>query len=427
MDPARRHRIRPLPLAAVLAGGLLLAGAGGAAGGDGRAGACAVPGAWIDPADGSAIAHDRLIADMAARPVVLLGEHHDDAGHHRWQLHTLAALHGRRPDMAIGFEAFPRRVQPVLDRWVAGELSADAFLADAGWAEVWGFDADLYLPLFEFARLHRVPMLALNVERDLVARVGREGFDAVPPGDREGVSKPAPPPDAYIRSLARVYDDKKRPHRPPSGDTVPGTQEADRSDIAETLADPAFRRFVDAQLTWDRAMAEAIVGARAAEGAPLVVGILGQGHVEHRWGVPHQLADLGIPDAAVLLPVAPSEDCAGVPPDLADAVFTVPPAGDPPPPGPRLGVMIETVSGGGDGSAGARVIEVVPGGVAEATGIEAGDIIVEAAGRPIAKSGDLIATVRQQSPGTWLPLKVQRDGATVDRVARFPPNPAEPQ
>ena len=83
--------------------------------------------------------------------------------------------------------------------------------------------------------------------------------------------------------------------------------------------------------------------------------------------------------------------------------------------------MIETVSGGGDGSAGARVIEVVPGGVAEATGIEAGDVIVEAAGRPIAKSGDLIATVRQQSPGTWLPLKVQRDGATVDRVARFPP------
>jgi hypothetical protein len=37
---------------------------------------------------------------------------------------------------------------------VAGELSADAFLADAGWAEVWGFDAELYLPLFEFARLH---------------------------------------------------------------------------------------------------------------------------------------------------------------------------------------------------------------------------------------------------------------------------------
>jgi hypothetical protein len=193
------------------------------------------------------------------------------------------------------------------------------------------------------------------------------------------------------------------------------------------LADPAFRRFVEAQLTWDRAMAEAIAGARTAESAPLVVGILGQGHVEHRWGVPHQLADLGIPDAAVLLPVAPPEDCAGVPPDLADAVFTVPSAGDPPPPGPRLGVMIETVSGGGDGSAGARVIEVVPGGVAEATGIEAGDIIVEAAGVPIAKSGDLIATVRQQSPGTWLPLKVQRDGATVDRVARFPPNPAEPQ
>jgi hypothetical protein len=202
---------------------------------------------------------------------------------------------------------------------------------------------------------------------------------------------------------------------------VPGTQEADRSDIAETLADPAFRRFVDAQLTWDRAMAEAIAGARRAESAPLVVGILGRGHVEHRWGVPHQLADLGIPDAAVLLPVATSEECAGLVPDLADAVFMVPPTGDAPPPGPRLGVMIESVSGGG-----ARVMEVVPGGVAEATGIEPGDVIVEAAGLPTADTGDLIATVKRQAPGTWLPLKIQRDGATLDRVARFPPRPAGP-
>jgi S1-C subfamily serine protease len=88
--------------------------------------------------------------------------------------------------------------------------------------------------------------------------------------------------------------------------------------------------------------------------------------------------------------------------------------------------MIETVSGGGDGSAGARVIEVVPGGVAEATGIEAGDVIIEAAGVPIAGTGDLIATVKRQAPGTWLPLKIQRDGATLDRVARFPPRPSAP-
>ncbi len=191
--------------------------------------------------------------------------------------------------------------------------------------------------------------------------------------------------------------------------------------MAEILADPAFQRFVEAQQTWDRAMAEAIAGARNADEAALVVGILGRGHLEHRWGVPHQLADLGIGDSAVLLPVELSDDCAGVSPNLADAVFAMPAASDPRPQGPRLGVMIETADGG------ARVTKVLPDSVAMATGIEAGDVIVEAAGLPIGGGGDLIATVKRQAPGTWLPLTIRRASATIDRVARFPPRPAEPR
>lgn len=370
---------------------------------------CIMPGIWIAPASRSVLAHDRLMADMATRPVVLLGEQHDNAEHHRWQLHTLAALHGRHPNMVIGFEAFPRRVQPVLERWVSGELTSDAFLEEVEWDKVWGFDAGLYMPLFHFARQHRVPILALNVERGLVSKVGRDGFDAVPPGYREGVSQPAPPSSAYRQSLARVFGHKiQRDGSPPR-----------QGEMAEILADPAFQRFVEAQLTWDRAMAEAMAGARNADEAALVVGILGRGHVEHRWGVPRQLADLGIGDAAVLLPAELSNDCAGVAPDLADAVFTVPAASDPRHQGPRLGVMIETADGG------ARVTQVMPDSVAEATGIEAGDVIVEAAGLPIAGAGDLIATVKRQAPGTWLPLTIRRTDATIDRVARFPPRPAE--
>ena len=40
----------------------------------------------------------------------------------------------------IGFEAFPRRVQPVLERWVAGQLSESEFLAQSDWRNVWRFD-----------------------------------------------------------------------------------------------------------------------------------------------------------------------------------------------------------------------------------------------------------------------------------------------
>ncbi len=227
MGRARQNRTLLLA-AALLLGAISAAAAASASVGvnanDDGAAACATAGAWIDPADRDRLDHVRLLADLALRPVVLLGERHDSAEHHRWQLHTLAALHGRHPDMVIGFETFPRRLQPVLDRWVTGDLTSEAFLEAAEWSTVWGFDAALYLPLFHFARQHGVPMLALNVDRSLIARVGREGFAAIPPEDREGVSPPAPPSPAYRQSLARVFAYKKQ---------LPG-------DGSEALSDPAF-------------------------------------------------------------------------------------------------------------------------------------------------------------------------------------------
>jgi uncharacterized iron-regulated protein len=111
---------------------------------------------------------------------VLLGEQHDEPDHHQWQLQTLSALHAVRPVTAIGFESFPRRIQPVLDAWVAGELSPKQFLERSEWEKVWSFPAELYMPIFEFARVNRIPMVALNVERSLTKAVSDKGWDAVP-------------------------------------------------------------------------------------------------------------------------------------------------------------------------------------------------------------------------------------------------------
>ena len=77
-------------------------------------------GTWVDP--GSNEQRDDAVVALAKRGVVLLGESHDQPEHHRWQLHTIAALFSHRPDIVLGFEMFPRRVQPVLDRWSKGEL-----------------------------------------------------------------------------------------------------------------------------------------------------------------------------------------------------------------------------------------------------------------------------------------------------------------
>ena len=371
--------------------------------------ACVPAGAWVDAASGETVAGADVLAQAARRAVVLLGEAHDNADHHRWQLQTVAALHARGGAMVLGFESFPRRVQPVLDRWVAGGLDEAAFLDAVGWDRVWGMDPTLYMPLFHFARINRVPMVALNVERALIERIREVGWAGVEAAGREGVSDPATPGRAYRDWLMEVYREHlvRRAHG--------GDQEAQ----GEVAADDAeFGRFVDAQLAWDRAMAEALAAAADRPERPLVVGIVGSGHLENRWGVPHQLAALGRPGAAVLLPWDRGRDCADLAAGLADAVFGL----DAPrvahaPDGPRLGVTIRSDDGG------LRVIEVAPGSIAAATGVRTDDLIVAAAGVALAEPADLVAVVRRQAPGTWLPLVLERDGAALELVARFPAAP----
>jgi hypothetical protein len=360
------------------------------------------PGSWLDPAAGTVRPHDAVMASAAARGVVLLGETHDNAEHHRWQLSTLAGLLAERPDMVIGFEAFPRRVQPVLDRWVAGELTEEAFLEAVEWRRVWGYDPGLYMPLLHFARQHRLPVVALNVERAFVGRVGREGWAAIPATEREGLGDPAPAADAYLDRLGASWLGH--------GPRRPGPE----PDAAAMRDDPAFRRFVDAQLTWDRAMAEALAGARTRPGEPLVVGIIGSEHLRHRYGVPHQLAALGIADPAVLLPHDRAQGCTSLEAGEADAVFVLDPPAMAEAPRPRLGVRLGSEAGE------VRAVEVMPGSVAEAGGVLAGDTILEAAGVAIRESADLVAIVQGLTPGTWLPLLLRRDGRTIEAVAKFP-------
>src|SRR5882757_8365689 len=409
----RSSRLRTVVLSAslvVAATGLCRAQANSSVSPTQAASACAAYGGWIDVKTGQPIDRGALFRDLVAKTaVVLLGESHTDADHHRWQLHTLAGLHGRGGKLVIGFEAFPRRLQSVLGDWVEGKLTDEAFLKASEWRQVWGYDAALYMPLFQFARLHRIPMIALNVERKLVARVGREGWEAVPESEREGLSNPAPASPAYQRELARIYLLKKT--MPPGavgplpGAWEPHMPEPDEAALAEAMKEPEFKRFVEAQLTWDGAMAQALAGARREFSDATIVGVLGSGHVADGHGVPHQLKDLGVTNLTTLIPESVDTACKLVGTSYADIVFTLPPTDKTSAPErPRLGVLLAQ----GDGAP--RVNKVAGGSVAEAAGLQAGDHVVRAAGLETRKPDDLVDIVGRQAPGTWLPLSIRRDG-----------------
>ncbi|TDB02949.1 ChaN family lipoprotein [Halomonas marinisediminis] len=352
------------------------------------AGECPRPGEW--QRGGVAVPADALMRELASQRVVLLGEQHERLAHHRWQLHTLAALHAHQPAMAIGLEMLPRKAQPALDAWVAGELNEAAFLSTSDWHEAWGYDPDLYLPILHFARMNRIPLVALNVTPELRRRLSTQGWEKVASEERHGLTPPATPPPDYVGLLTELYASH------PSELDTPG----------------GLERFIDAQLVWDRAMAEGL--ASAAERVPLVVGLIGEGHLKHDHGVPHQLEDLGLDSHRTLLAWSTRHDC---PPSegVADVLFGL---GDESPYEPaaplRLGVLILP------DEAGVRVARVEADSVAADSGLREGDIITAAAGREVVAPGELIARVSRQAPGTLLPLTIKRNGEAREILARFP-------
>jgi uncharacterized iron-regulated protein len=364
--------------------------------------ACPAPGTWVLPGAGGArpVAAREVIAGALAASVVLLGETHDDAEHHRWQLQVLAALHAQRRDLVLALEMFPRRVQPVLERWVAGELGTTEFLRLSDWQRVWGHDPEPYLPIFHFARMNRIPMLAINVDRELVRQVRRHGWDAVPAPLREGLSRPAPPSPEYVRVLKEVY----------AAHPVAGTADAGTG----------FSRFVEAQTVWDRAMAEALAPLARAARPPLLVVLAGSGHVRYGHGIEHQLRDLGIGRVYSMLPLDLPAGCEDTQrPAVADALFAIAPPRDARRAAdarhrPRLGVQLTATDDG------VRIAEVAAGSLAESSGLRAGDLIVTLAGRPIATVHEVGAGVRAQPDGTWLPLGVRRDSRTIEVIVKFP-------
>lgn len=369
---------------------------------------CLSPSAWtsLEQQTPGAISAAKVMDEMAKRDVVLLGEYHDDADHHRWQLQVLSDLYLLRPDMVIGFEMFPRRVQPALDRWVAGELTVKQFLEQSDWSKVWNTSPELYLPLFQFARLNRIPMIALNVENALNKAVREKGWDAVPDSQREGLGKPAAPSDDYRNFLLEIY----RMHLAAHG----------KAQDKVRASDPGFRRFVESQTTWDRAMAEALAQrARPAQAsaAPLVVGIIGAGHVRFGRGVAHQLRDLGIRNVGALLAVEHDADCKEIRNGLASAVFTLPPQAQEKQAPPRLGVRLD------DSGDAVRIVDVSAGSLAEQTGLKADDRLLEVGGAPVKAAAQVAQAVRSQPAGTWLPIRIRRGAEALDIVVKFPVNP----
>lgn len=119
---------------------------------------------------------ESMLADLARADVVFLGEQHDDPSTHRLELAVLEGLTRRHVALVVGVEMFERDVQPLVDQYLAGTISEDAFLAAS---RPWPRYATDYRPLIEFAKAHQIPVVASNVPRRIASDVSKTGLSMV--------------------------------------------------------------------------------------------------------------------------------------------------------------------------------------------------------------------------------------------------------
>ncbi len=120
----------------------------------------------------------RLADAMRSRPIVLLGEVHDNAEQHALRAQALRELlaSGARP--ALLMEQFDRERQTEIDKAMAqAGATADDVIKAAGAQDV-GWAWPLYRPFIALALKYRLPLVAANVSRADARRVSQEGLSA---------------------------------------------------------------------------------------------------------------------------------------------------------------------------------------------------------------------------------------------------------
>lgn len=256
-------------------------------------------GTWISPKENRVLSKEEIYKKIDQNRVILIGETHTNFEIHRWQLAILSGIYSRSPKVAVGFEMFPRRLDPILNKWVEGKLSKEEFLIQSEWDMVWKYDSNLYMPIFDFCRQNRIPMLGINCRRDLVTRVGKEGWEAIPIEERDGLTPAKPASQGYYDYLHSIMSHM--------GGQMPQKF--------------SMEHFIRAQQTWDRAFACNIAKALEEEPDLKIVGIIGKGHLEYGHGVPYQLEDLGIDDVLVFIPSFEEEVDEGKIANIGDGLF----------------------------------------------------------------------------------------------------------
>ncbi len=233
-----------------------------------------------------------VLGKISPPHMVLVGEQHDRISHHRAQLEVIQLLHEAGLKVAVGLEMFRRDNQWALDRWVAGDMDEIRFKEI--YYDNWNYDWSAYGMIFRYARENRIPLIGLNVSREITRKVSREGFDSLSEEQVGALGDvTCRVDDAYMEYIRKAYG-------------------------AHGHGNLDFEFFCEAQMVWDNVMAVNALDYLKRHDDAVVVILTGVGHAQ-KAAVPAQIHRRSEVPVTVFLPEAPgSLDSEKVQPSDAD-------------------------------------------------------------------------------------------------------------
>ncbi len=334
-----------------------------------------VPGSFFD-SQGKPLTESALLHSIKNKDFILIGESHDNPCDHHTQARVIELMAMEGQKYVLGLEMVSVERQEILGMFNEGFINVDQLPDMLQWQDHWGYDFELYRPIFDKARAYLIPVKALNLPSHVTRNISHHGLDNLPPEDKEYLpEKLIEPPEEQLQMLREQFELHE--------DLIQADQ-------------VKFRRFVAAQSAWDTKMAYEAV--KALEGKQKSVIILaGTGHVAMGWGIEHRLRQL-LPEARIagIVPVRALDD---IRPDNPFNYFC-PPSRE----RMRLGIVAQEENNR------VMVIGVVQGSISMEAGLEKGDEILRAGDKDISSLVDLhLAAVDAVNNNQALELEIMRN------------------
>lgn len=311
-----------------------------------------------------------IIEAISHKKIIYLGEYHDRFSHHYTQLQIIKELLERNKKIAIGMEMFQRPFQQVLDDYISRKIEEKEFLKKTEYFKRWGFDYNLYKPILDFARENSIPVIALNLSKEIIEKVSRAGLDSLSEEEKKEIPEELDFSDeAYRDRLKEIFHQHKRP-------------------------DARFEYFYQSQILWDETMAMSIDEFLKRNPAYQIIVLAGGGHIAYGSGIPKRTYRRNKIDYSIVLIDAELEkDIAHyiIYPEPLEGILA-----------PRLGLSLREDKGG------LMVLNVQEDSLAARANIKKGDVLIKIDDSPVSTVEDLRILLFYKRAGDSIKVKVLR-------------------